>query len=151
MKIKNLFMLACTACLLFSCKSGSTVNKTTTLQDTDVETAWGLKSIKTKKVSFGEGSRVVYIHFNPESKIVSGYAGCNRFFGNYEEPTTGKLVLSHVGSTKMACPEHEMELEDMFLSVLNKVNGYRITEDTLELLHNDDVVMTFEKTLMPQD
>ena len=51
----------------------------------------------------------------------------------------------------MACPDNEMAIEDMFLSNLGKVNAYRISGDKLELLQNDKVVMTFEKTTLPQE
>lgn len=94
---------------------------------------------------------MAYIQFNPEAKSVNGCAGCNRFFGSYEEPQAGQLVLSEMGATKMACPDNEMDIEDMFLSNLGKVNAYRIEGDKLELLQNDKVVMTFEKTSLPEE
>lgn len=144
-------MLACTACLLFSCKCSSKSGETTAKQELNAETVWGLQSIKSKKITFGEDSRIVYIQFNPEAKSVNGHAGCNRFFGSYEEPKAGQLSFSGMGATKMACPDNEMELEDMFLSNLNKVNAYKIDGNKLELLHNDNVLMTFEKTTLPEE
>ena len=144
-------MLACTACLLFSCKCNSNVSESTSSEKLNAETVWGLQSIRNKKVSFSEEGRIAYIQFNPEAKSVNGCAGCNRFFGSYEEPKAGELVLSEMGATKMACPDNEMAIEDMFLSNLGKVNAYRISGDKLELLQNDKVVMTFEKTTLPQE
>ena len=44
-----------------------------------------------------------------------------------------------------------MEIEDMFLSNLGKVNSYRISGERLELMHNDNVIMTFEKTTLPEE
>ena len=144
-------MLACTACLLFSCKCNSNVSESASSEKLNAETVWGLQSIRNKKVSFSEEGRIAYIQFNPEAKSVNGCAGCNRFFGSYEEPKAGELVLSEMGATKMACPDNEMAIEDMFLSNLGKVNAYRISGDKLELLQNDKVVMTFEKTTLPQE
>lgn len=151
MKIKNLFMVACTACLLFACKCSSKSGETASAEKLSAETVWGLQSIRNKKVSFAEEGRMAYIQFNPEAKSVNGCAGCNRFFGSYEEPKDGQLVLSEMGATKMACPDNEMAIEDMFLSNLGKVNAYRIDGDKLELLQNDKVIMTFEKTSLPEE
>ena len=122
-------MLACTACLLFSCKCNSNVSESASSEKLNAETVWGLQSIRNKKVSFSEEGRIAYIQFNPEAKSVNGCAGCNRFFGSYEEPKAGELVLSEMGATKMACPDNEMAIEDMFLSNLGKVNAYRISCD----------------------
>ena len=151
MKIKRFITLACTALVLFSCKCNSKVSETTSAETLNAETVWGLQSIRTKKITFAENARIAYIQFNPEAKSVAGCAGCNRFFGSYEEPKAGKLIFSGMGATKMACPDHEMEIEDMFLSNLGKVNSYRISGERLELMHNDNVIMTFEKTTLPEE
>ena len=151
MRIRNFFMMACAACLLLSCKCSSNVTENSSIETLTAETVWMLQSIRTKKITFGEDSRIVYIQFNPEAKSVNGHAGCNRFFGSYEEPKAGQLSFSGMGATKMACPDNEMELEDMFLSNLNKVNAYKIDGNKLELLHNDNVLMTFEKTTLPEE
>lgn len=151
MRIKNFFMMACAACMLLSCKCSSKVAENVSAEGFTAETVWGLQSIRAKKITFGEESRIAYIQFNPEAKSVNGCAGCNRFFGSYEEPKAGEIVFSGMGATKMACPEHEMEVEDLFLANIAKVNAYRIVGDKLELLHNDNVIMTFEKTTLPQE
>ena len=116
-----------------------------------VESHWALKNL------YSNGNEIeIPLDHNPaisflkEGKI-SGETGCNRFFGSYEEPQAGQLVLSEMGATKMACPDNEMAIEDMFLSNLGKVNAYRIEGDKLELLQNDKVVMTFEKTTLPEE
>ena len=151
MRIRNFFMMACAACLLLSCKCSSNVTENSSIETLTAETVWMLQSIRTKKITFGEEGRIAYIQFRPEAKSVNGCAGCNRFFGSYEEPKAGEIVFSEMGATKMACPEHEMEIEDLFLANLAKVNAYRISGDKLELMHNDNVIMTFEKTTLPQE
>jgi len=65
--------------------------------------------------------------------------------GNFKDLGNGKLALSEVSSTKMACPEPFMKVERLYLPVLNKVNGYKLGEYTLELLQGNAVVLTYEK------
>ncbi len=152
--MKKIFLLTCVAMLFFSCKTHSkfTTSASATQQEAlSIGNTWVLKSIKAKKINSSDDNRVVYIQFNTEAKSINGYAGCNRFFGTYEEPQPGKLNFSAMGATKMACPEHEMEIEDLFLASLNRVNGYKIEGNTLELLQNETVLMTFEQTKLNKE
>ena len=53
------------------------------------------------------------------------------------------LKLMDIGSTKMACPDNDMNFENNFLNNLNKVTNYSINEDTLFLKNKDRVVLVF--------
>jgi len=45
----------------------------------------------------------------------------------------------------MACPQQDMNLEDRYLQLLDKVNSFTVQNDTLMLLKDDKVLLIFEK------
>ena len=67
---------------------------------------------------------------------VSGSGGCNRFAGSFERDTAqGKVALSGIVSTRVACPEQARTLQEaQFFDALNQTRRYRLTSSTtLEL------------------
>ena len=63
----------------------------------------------------------VTITFNNSTKQVSGFSGCNRFFGSYSiEGNT--LKFGDLGSTRMMCEENANSVESKFLKTLNKAH-----------------------------
>lgn len=111
----------------------------------DAEVEWKLTSIRGKQVTYADDQKLATVQFNPESGVISGCAGCNRFFGNYRDLGEGHLQLSDISSTKMMCPETFMKIENLYLPTLNKVDGYELGEYQLQLFQGDKVVLTFER------
>ena len=67
------------------------------------------------------------------NRRIDGQAGCNRYFGTFEQ--SGETVqIRPAGLTRMACPPAVMDLERKFLTVLESVKGGRRDGDTLVLL-----------------
>ena len=62
---------------------------------------------------------IVTIEFGPEGRV-SGRTGCNRFTGRYTLTGEG-LSFSPLGVTRMACPSPQMETEQRFLDLIQKV------------------------------
>ena len=143
--MKKIILLAVTALLFMTCCKSHKNAANTSNEKLDVNIVWTLKVLKNKIMAFGENDRIVTINFNPEAGKVSGCAGCNTYFGNYSEPKQGKLQFEPIIATKMACPQPMMETEHSYLSTLRKVNGYNITDGLLNLLQDENVVLTFEK------
>ena len=65
------------------------------------------------------------LKFFPDGRL-AGNATCNRFFGSYQAQKDGRLSLSPVGLTKMACPEALMNQERAILVLLPEIERYRI-------------------------
>lgn len=64
---------------------------------------------------------------------VVGFAGCNRFFGQYQlDQTTLRISFTQLASTMMACTAG-MEVENALLEVLRKVDNYTVKGDYLSL------------------
>lgn len=71
----------------------------------------------------------------------SAYMGCNRLFFFSEFKNNGKLKISGIGSTMMACPD--MELEDEFSRSFKEMSHYQIEGHFLTLTDNQGHVMKF--------
>lgn len=77
------------------------------------------------------------------SKKISGYAGCNHFFGTYQ--SNGKTILfMGLGSTKMFC-EDRMHIEDAYFKALSTVQAYKTEKNKLYLLVEGKVMLEFSK------
>lgn len=75
-----------------------------------------------------------------EDGRLSGSAGCNRYFGTYEEDA-GALSFSGLGSTRRACPEPIMALESLYLESLEAVEGWKLAGERLTLLGPSGVTL----------
>lgn len=53
---------------------------------------------------------------------VSGFAGCNRYFGSYRPEASG-LVIDNIGMTRMACVGEQQQLETDFIQGLLSVSS----------------------------
>jgi heat shock protein HslJ len=62
---------------------------------------------------------------------VSGFAGCNRFFGGYEL-NQSSLRFSAMGATKMYCQD-KSPIEDKYLKALSEVQSFKSANGTLVL------------------
>ena len=111
----------------------------------NAEETWQLSEMKGKEVTFLEGQKKVTIQINTEAGTFSGNSGCNRYFGNFKDLGNGKMTLSDFNGTKMACPEAFHKMENSYMQLLHRCDGYRLSEYSLELLQGDNVLLTFEK------
>ena len=107
---------------------------------------WQLAEMNRIPVSRLAGERKPFLKFDAEKKQVTGFAGCNNFFGGYERDGTS-LKFGPVGSTRMACPDLQLGLETEFFKMLGKTGGWQIQDNTLMLLDGTDVLarLTEEK------
>ena len=95
-------------------------------------------------VSLGENSDLpdnLTINFHAETNKVSGFSGCNNFFGSFtlEE---GVLSLGPLGSTRKMCFSDANNIETETLKLLSKINGFSFKDHTLQLKTNDDILIT---------
>ena len=97
------------------------------------ETFWKLETLEGKDFSKfkNEGNEVGFTMFADNNRI-SGYAGCNNFFGTYKVEPGNRIQFSSIGATKMACPDGIFN-ENEFLQIFATADNYRITGDRLEL------------------
>ena len=81
------------------------------------------------------GQDLPFVAFGVDGKI-TGNSGCNRFFGSFEITGAGTLTIGPLATTKMLCPDQQMETEKRFLDLLGSAKTFeRIGH---ELLIKDD-------------
>lgn len=140
--MKTIWIIALILGAFFSCKSTKCCTKKVGDDKKDAvsltNTAWHLVSIH--KVNIEEKIKLPYIQFDDSVKI-SGFAGCNNFFGSYT--LEGKsLDFGQLGLTRMFC-EQTAELENKFLKAIEEVRSFEINstefilydEKKVEVLH----------------
>lgn len=78
-----------------------------------------------------------------------GRSGCNRYSSTVSEgATSGSIKVGPTISTRMACPEPAMAIENRFLKQLEAVTKFDLSSDQLALTYELDgavEAMTFEK------
>ncbi len=80
------------------------------------------------------------IQFDENEKRISGNAGCNSYFGNYD-PESVKLDFSKMGMTRKMCPD--MTVENAFLNNMRVVSYYKIENKKLSFYNaNDEAIIT---------
>ena len=94
------------------------------------ETKWKL-IVLNKKIVVQKGKKPYFLKLNSKDGKFSAYAGCNSIMGSYVMPSANTLAFSEIGSTKMACPN--MQLETNFIAMLEKTYSYLLEKETLTL------------------
>ena len=102
---------------------------------------WTLIALEGQPYS-GNADARPWITFNASSNQLSGYTGVNSFGGTYALP--GTSVQIDLGAmTLRAGSEDQMRLEQSFLRVLERANGYRRMGDRLSLLRGQKELALF--------
>ncbi|MBR5253530.1 MAG: META domain-containing protein [Bacteroidales bacterium] len=119
-------------------------NKTT---DSDAQSVfgveWKLKKIGNKVMKYSEENETITLLMTSEPENVSGFSACNRYFGKFIYKK-GKLTFKDMASTAMLCPDQTMDLEKRYLTQLEKVNNFLLTEDgELHLRKDEKILLIF--------
>jgi heat shock protein HslJ len=79
---------------------------------------------------------------------ISGHSGCNRYSGSFEELGPGKVKVTPLSGTRMACAPPSMNLEQDFLRRLERVDRYTFLAGRLALSGprgDSEFLLLFEK------
>ena len=81
------------------------------------------------------------IQFSTER--LSGSAGCNRHFADYQLKNRYDLTIERIVATEMACPDPVgiMQQEDTYLQLLSRSKAYYIRDGQLTLYNEDKVAI----------
>lgn len=126
--------------LLVACQPAQNTNEKMTMEEPTAaltDTYWKLVSLDGKAVVMGENQeREQHFVIRAEQNQITGFAGCNGFFGAYEttpkNAKQGSATFSNLGATKMACPDLALNEQD-FLNVFANTVNYEIAGETLIL------------------
>lgn len=82
------------------------------------------------------------LYFDHKEKRITGFAGCNRFFGAYQR-TGDALTIGPLASTRMSCGDLDL-LEQAFLNKLAKVQHWQVMGHQLSLFKGQQVLLIFK-------
>jgi putative lipoprotein len=106
-------------------------------------THWKLRTLHGVVVTPVEPTREAWLMLDPAGHRASGFAGCNRFTGDYTLEGD-RLSFSHMATTLQMCLQG-MEQEQALLNALPAVARWRVTGTQLALLdHDGGVTATFD-------
>ncbi|OOE64132.1 META domain-containing protein [Salinivibrio sp. IB282] len=108
---------------------------------------WQLTMVDEQAIS-AEGTPTLTIN---KDMGVSGFSGCNRYFGN-AELKSHRFKVAPMASTKMACSSSAMELEQTMSQVLSQWSEATMRGNSL-MLSNEahTLVFTAVNTQKPDD
>ena len=142
----QLITLALIAVTLYSC--GTTkkevVNSSAKTANTITDSFWELEILQGKTVpKTKNGEQKAGFTLENENRI-TGFGGCNKFFGTYKLDTGNRISFSAIGSTKMACLVSNFNEADL-LAVFSSADNYKIVGDKLELKAGTDAPLAVFK------
>ena len=80
------------------------------------------------------------IKFDTITNGVSGFSGCNRFFGSYTIENSA-IKFEKMASTRMLCEEMANQIEMEFLQSLEKITYFSFENNTLKLFTDKKVLI----------
>ena len=103
---------------------------------------WALESIEGEKIIIDETIKnLPMIEIYVKEERVHGNTSCNTINGKVEIDKN-QIAFSDIITTEMACPG---DLEQRFLSALQRVNNYNIEKLRLFLFEDEKELLTFRK------
>lgn len=110
-----------------------------------LDTRWQLIELEGQSVPTEPAiRREIQMTLFGQDAHVSGFSGCNRFFGQYELKED-QLRFSEIAGTRMACPPPAMELENKVLAMFASVTTYHLEGKFLFLLNGQALLAKFEQ------
>lgn len=116
-----------------SSRNDNPTHNTTDADGEIVNKYWKLITLEGQPVTMAENQeREVFFTMKTADNKVTGFAGCNNFFGTYTLDKGWRVRFSQMGSTMMACPDLKWS-ESEFLKVFELTDNYTLRNDTLSL------------------
>lgn len=140
MKLQILF-IATAFLTLSACSTARQAQKENSVMDQPLYgTKWSLKKINESGNSQSVETKA-FIRFDEMKKSAGGNGSCNSF-GSSLTIEDNNLRFSNIFSTKMYC-EAVQSTENSYLSLLAKVDRFKITGEVLSLYFSDVVILEF--------
>jgi len=99
-------------------------------------TTWTLVELDGRRVTATDRGPTLSI----DGSRASGHSGCNRWGADVATPGAGEWALGPIASTRMACEEDEMKLEQRFLAALAATSRWKVEGSRLLLSDGDGKV-----------
>ena len=140
----KIFTLGLLALLVSACASNKSTSTTDAgMNETLLNGEWQANYVSGTEKPFDElfPEMAPFITFNLEEGRVSGMSGCNNFTGSFSTEGNKLSFGDNMALTRKMCPD--MTGEDAFISTLQKVDSYSVSEggETLNLIMGDIAIM----------
>ncbi|MCO4821756.1 MAG: META domain-containing protein [Flavobacteriaceae bacterium] len=114
-----------------------------TSEKVTVESLAGSYTVTTlnDKTSFPQNPT---FEINAEELKISGFSGCNRFFGSFTF-SENSLKFGKLGATQMMCPEEQNATERMMMKALEQTTSFNFEDNVLRLLHDGEILVEAER------
>jgi heat shock protein HslJ len=108
-------------------------------------TTWQLTGLTDGKLNPLLAVHLVTATFDPVEGRISGTGGCNRYFGEYQIDGGKLSIPGPLGSTRMMCPEPQMQVETAYLTALEQVVHYELKCGTLSMFDaQGEAILTYQ-------
>ena len=133
--------------ILKSCGSSqdvaSAANTTDMITNETISGTYTLEQLDTADVTPFE----LTLEFDSKTNKISGFAGCNNFFGTYT--TNGNAIsFSELGATRMMCQDEVNKVELSMFQTMAKVNNFELSSGKLSLKTDETVVIIANENMM---
>lgn len=108
----------------------------------EAEQKWLLIDLNQEPVDFSDMQQI-YISIDEKGNKISGFAGCNRFFGEYERGKKKQVIVSKVGMTRMLCEEPIDKIERAFIEALNNTAFHVEEKDELRWVSAEGKILAY--------
>lgn len=137
--MRSFCLLLCCSLLILSCSPKLAPDHNW------AEGKWILTELKEVPVQIsGNDSRDAHIEFQPSSKNYKGYGGCNSIGGTYTV-SSSRITFTAANARLAACPD--VPFETTFLSLLNEVDRYSISNNILTLKDGNKTLIKLQRKL----
>lgn len=118
---------------------GTATSASTSTTDLLYESKWILIILNNQGLVMEKFSQnKPYLQLQKDDTFTA-YVGCNQMRGKITTPGAETMNFAEEDtSTRMACPEYFMDLENEFLSILPKVKYWKIENDKVLYLLSED-------------
>lgn len=124
-------------------QSKQEMENTTQSIESQLHDIWALEKINNEAIELLANGKRPSLEIFVRDKRINGNAGCNNYFGTITSLDQGTIRFGAIGSTKMACPQ--MELEGKFFSILNDVHSFKREKLQLHLFTENNRSLQFRK------
>ncbi len=127
-----------------SCSSSQKIMDSKALNNSTLEGEYTIVNLGESTSKFKELNTLTLVF---EGAKVSGFAGCNAFFGDYNV-LENTIDISNLIATKKYCSKEKITLEQEFIKALNSTTSFNLEGDKLSLLkaNNTLLIATKNKT-----
>ncbi|WP_034060751.1 META domain-containing protein [Lacinutrix jangbogonensis] len=134
-----LFAIILNACGASNKASNSSVDNKNSVQNT-LNGTFIVSAMETENQS-----KNLTLNFDNKTNKVSGFSGCNRFFGTYTVKRN-TIDFKALASTRKMCEENSNVVETQMLAALEKTTHFEIKDNTLTLLNAKKELLSATKT-----